>query len=287
MAVYAIGDVHGCLSELQKLLDLLAFDPIKDRLLFVGDLVNRGPDSLGCLRFVRNLGERAVAVMGNHEINVLRKIATPNIPYGEPWLTALDQAVDREVLIDWISRLPLMHEDRETGFFVVHAGLHPLWSMEQALSKAAAIHGLAGGLHRVRDFYSPLKRSDFSEEQQNRLRMAWDDQAVLTRIRLTDDFDGRPVSPEEAKKMGLADPYGRPPEGFPLQPWFQTRLWKRGEKVIYGHWAGMGLTLNAHSKGLDSGCVYGGHLTALRLDHPELPVTQVACPNHAGFDRDG
>ncbi|MBF0603284.1 MAG: symmetrical bis(5'-nucleosyl)-tetraphosphatase [Nitrospirae bacterium] len=287
MAVYAIGDVHGCLLELQRLLDRLAFDPIKDRLLFVGDLVNRGPDSMGCLRFVRNLGHRAAVVMGNHEINVLRKSAAPDLPYGEPWQGELDRASDREAIIDWISRLPLMHHDRETGYCIVHAGLHPLWSMEQALAKAAALSQLSCGLDRVADFYSPLTRPGLSEEQRDWLRTAWGDQAVFTRIRLTDDFDGRPVSPEEARKMGLIDPYVPPPAGFPLQPWFQTRVWKPGEKVVYGHWAAMGLTLNAHSKGLDSGCVYGGHLTAIRLDHPDLPVIQVACPNHAGFDRDG
>lgn len=283
MAVYAIGDVHGCLLELQKLLDSLAFDPIRDRLLFVGDLINRGPDSMGCLRFIRNLGRRAEVVMGNHEINILRNIAAPGIPHLESWQGELVRASDRDELVDWISRLPLMHYDQETGFFVVHAGLHPLWSMEEAMAKAAVVSRCSSGLDRVVDFYSSLNRLGVSGDRKNRLQAAWGDQAIFTRIRLT-DWGGAPVSPEEARKAGLLDPYAPPPEGFPLQPWYRMRVWKPGEKVVYGHWAAMGRMLNAHSKGLDSGCVYGGTLTAIRLDHPELPITEVACPNYVGFD---
>lgn len=281
MAVYAIGDVHGCLVELRRLLERLAFDPGRDRVLFVGDLVNRGPDSLGCLRFVRNLGQRAGVVVGNHEINVLRQFFSAGSSQAEPWQGELGRVGDCDDLVDWMSRLPLVLHDKETDFFVMHAGLHPLWSMAEAVEKSAAVGRLAGGLLGAADFYSTWDRMAPLDAQGERKMVACEDQMIFTRIRLT-ALDGRPVWPVEARKAGMANPYGPPPVGFPYQPWYRVRRWGTGEKVVYGHWAAMGLDLNPFSKGLDSGCVYGGRLTAIRLDHPDLPVIQVDCPNHAG-----
>ncbi|HIJ82635.1 MAG: Bis(5'-nucleosyl)-tetraphosphatase (symmetrical) [Magnetococcales bacterium] len=286
MAVYAIGDVHGCLSDLHRLLDLLVFDPARDRLLFVGDLINRGPSSVECLRFVRSLGPQAQVVMGNHEVNILRQIAMAGTSYAEPWQRELDRTGDRDALVDWISRLPLLLHDQETGFFVVHAGLHPLWSMEEAMEKAARVGRLAAGLERVMTFYAPLDRPVHTETFQAERRAAWEDQTIFTRIRLT-AANGRPVWPEEAREIGMSDPYACPPAEFSLQPWYRVRRWPADEKVVYGHWAALGVNLHDHSKGLDGGCVYGGRLTAIRLDHPELPVTQVPCPNHASVGQGG
>jgi len=287
VAVYAIGDVHGCLLELQRLLQLLRFDPARDRLLFVGDLVNRGPNSLECLRFIRSLGTRAEVVMGNHEVNLLRQMAAVDAPPVEPWQKTLTRVSDRDTLLDWISRLPLMLQDRETGFVVVHAGVHPSWSLDEAMTRAGKVMRQAGGLDRLETFYAPAaKRTVDPTEPPDPLRIAKDDQTVFTRIRLTAP-DGRPVWPEEAKKAGLSDPYAPPPVGFSFQPWYQVRRWTSGERVVYGHWAAVGLALHPHSKGLDTGCVYGGRLTAIRLDHPDLPVTQVDCPNHSRTDAGG
>ncbi|MBF0423305.1 MAG: symmetrical bis(5'-nucleosyl)-tetraphosphatase [Magnetococcales bacterium] len=283
MAVYAIGDLHGCFQELHKLLDLLKFNPGSDRLLFVGDLVNRGPDSLGCLRFVRDLGPSAGVVAGNHEINVLRLVAKGGIPTMEPWQEALHRAPDRNDLIDWMSRLPLMLHDQETGFFVIHAGCLPAWSLSDALAKARQIGLMAAGSDRVMTFYAPLKPPSPGTPEEEKRRSAWEEQNLFTRMRLT-TRDGRPIWPQEARRLGLANPYTSPPPDSPCPPWYQVRRWQPGEKVVYGHWAAMGLILTPNAMGLDSGCVYGGRLTALRLDHPELLVTQVPCPRYHGLD---
>lgn len=285
MAVYAIGDVHGCLEELQHLLRLLAFDTERDRLLFVGDLVNRGPHSLACLRFVRNLGVRHQVTLGNHEVNVLRQFARGGPTTIEPWQSELYRAPDRDALIDWISRLPLMLHDKETGVFMAHAGCHPFWPLEDALNKAAVLGQRAGGLEHVATFYAPLKHLTQPDPQEKARHLAWEEQNLFTRIRLSTP-DGRPVWPHEARLAGMSDPYAPPADGAPFKPWYQVRYWHPHEIMVYGHWAAMGFHRTPHALGLDSGCVYGGHLTAIRLDHPDLPITQVACPCYVGIDKE-
>ncbi|MBF0414723.1 MAG: symmetrical bis(5'-nucleosyl)-tetraphosphatase [Magnetococcales bacterium] len=285
MAVYAIGDVHGCLEELHHLLHRLAFDTERDRLLFVGDLVNRGPHSLACLRFVHNLGTRHQVILGNHEINVLRQFAKGGPATREPWQDEWNRAPDRDALLDWVSRLPLMLRDEETGIHLAHAGCHPSWPLDEALARATTIGRMSGGLEHMATFYAPLNRSPRAHPREELRRLAWEEQNLFTRIRLCAP-DGRPVWPHEARQSGMHDPYAPPAEDAPFQPWYRVRQWHPNELMVYGHWAAMGLNRTPHTLGLDSGCVYGGHLTAVRLDHPDHPVTQVACPRYFAIDRE-
>ncbi|MBF0108616.1 MAG: symmetrical bis(5'-nucleosyl)-tetraphosphatase [Magnetococcales bacterium] len=284
MAVYAIGDVHGCLASLRQLLEVLSFSPGQDRLLFVGDLVNRGPESLECLRFVHGLGASAQVVMGNHEVNILKLFASKGSTWMEPWQKTFRGAPDCELLLDWMARFPLIIHDSDTGCHVVHAGLSPLWSLSEAMVHADRVTRMMDQLERRIDFFAPLTRhppiKSCGREEWHKNR---DTLSIFTRIRLT-ARDGRPVWPEEARKAGMIDPYAPPPDGFSIQPWYRVRYWEAGETVVYGHWAAIGLALHDHSKGLDSGCVYGGHLTAIRLDDPAFPITGIPCPCYARCD---
>ena len=147
MATYAIGDVQGCYTELRELLDALAFDPSRDTLWFVGDLVNRGPASLDVMRFVRGLGDRAVAVLGNHDLHLIAVALGTQKTRRDDTLDAVLAAPDRDDLVDWLHRLPLLHVAQ--GHALVHAGLLPQWNIDQAAQLAREVESaLRGPQHR-------------------------------------------------------------------------------------------------------------------------------------------
>ena len=139
MATWAIGDVQGCLTELQQLLTKIAFNENRDRLWFVGDLVNRGPQSLEVLRFVRDLGDGAVTVLGNHDLHLLAVAAGIGRQHKKDTLQPILDAPDREALLDWLRCRPLLHYDPELEYLLVHAGLAPMWTLDQALRYAAEV----------------------------------------------------------------------------------------------------------------------------------------------------
>ncbi|MEG3638412.1 symmetrical bis(5'-nucleosyl)-tetraphosphatase [Magnetococcus sp. PR-3] len=287
MAIYAIGDLHGCVDELKQLLDRLNFDPASDQLYFTGDLLSRGPDGLGCMRLVQSLGSRAVTTLGNHEVRLLA-LEHGALPTKEHhWHTDYLQAEDRDQLYRWVRQMPLMVQEPVSGAYMVHAGIPAHWSLSEAQSLAdqAVAHlrddddvmALFGVLKRGLPLRDPgpaatkLERSAFV-------------MTALTRMRLC-KTDGALIWPKQLKKDGV-EPYAFPPLGYPYQPWFKQRTWQAGEKVLYGHWAMVGLQLHHHnpgqSFGLDSGCVYGGQLTAMQLDDPSHPTIQIDCPGYVG-----
>ncbi|MEO5363207.1 MAG: symmetrical bis(5'-nucleosyl)-tetraphosphatase [Magnetococcus sp. DMHC-8] len=287
MAVYAIGDVHGCLAELHALLAAIAFQPGRDRLWFVGDLINRGPDSLGVLRLVRGLGEQVVAVMGNHEGRAVAGFSGLEDRGLLPFLQALRAAPDGRALTAWLRARPLFHCDQDLGLGVVHAGLVPTWSLADVRAYSAALGRILRDERASRTFFQEWDSARLEEEEPagdtlDRLRFAF---AVMTRLRLCSP-DGRPLWPNNPLVAGLANPYAFVPSAapatpeFPFRPWFELRPEGERARIVYGHWAAAGLTLHDQSWGLDSGCVYGGKLTAMRLDHPDHPITQVICPQY-------
>ena len=149
MAVYAIGDLQGCYRCLMRLLDKLDFDYSVDRLWFTGDLVNRGPKSLKVLRFVRKLGDRAVTVLGNHDLHLMAAAEFPVRRRSKDTLSRIYAAKDHEKLLDWLRHRPMMHHDRDLGFTLVHAGLSPQWDLKTALAAAAELeHMLRGDRYR-------------------------------------------------------------------------------------------------------------------------------------------
>lgn len=272
MSRYAIGDVQGCYAELRALIAQLKFSADRDQLWFVGDLVNRGPQSLEVLRFVRSLGDNAVTVLGNHDLHLLAIACGSQRVKKSDTLNNILKAPDRDDIIGWLISRPLAHQER--GDLMVHAGLVPQWTVGLALTLAHEVETVLRTDPRslFEDMYGdePTRWSD-SLTGTDRLRFAVN---VLTRLRVCTS-DG-----EVDLKMK-----GKPPKGHSaLRPWFEigTRL-SADSRVVFGHWSALGLVLRKDVAGLDSGCVWGGALTALDLD-AERPPIAVSCSGYLSPD---
>lgn len=255
MATYAVGDVQGCYDTLQALLERIRFDPGADRLWLVGDLVNRGPRSAQVLRFVRALGARATAVLGNHDLHLLARAEglapTKKLDTVEDVLSA----PDRDELVQFVQGLPFLH--REGPYVLVHAGLHPSWDAGRAEALAReAESALASAPTRF--LANVRERRDYDDELVSTKRAAAA-AAVLTRVR-TVRQDGRLCSfsghPKEA------------PGG--CRPWFERRPPDEDVCFVFGHWSTLGLYLGRQAIGIDTGCVWGAKLTAVRLEDREV-----------------
>ena len=249
----AIGDVHGHLQVLLRLLDRIDWRQDQDRLWFVGDLVNRGPDSLGVLRFVRNLGDAAVAVLGNHDLHLLAVAAgiRASSSFGD-----ILEAEDCEELLDWLRSRPLAHREG-AGPLLVHAGLYPRWSVEQTLSLAAEVER-ALRRDRGQKYLSSLYGDEPDRWQESlagagRLRMITN---ALTRMRFCRGDDSLDLKCPEAP--------GNQPEG--LIPWFEMEAVDQTCEVVCGHWASLGAGRHGRVLTLDSGCAWGGPLSGCVLE---------------------
>jgi bis(5'-nucleosyl)-tetraphosphatase (symmetrical) len=274
MTTYAIGDVQGCYDELSTLLDALSFDPAADKLWFVGDLVNRGPKSLETLRFAKSLGDRAVTVLGNHDLALLVVAAGVKKPHRGDTIDDILRAPDREELLEWLRTRKLMHV--ESGYAMVHAGVLPQWTIDQAHAYAREVESVlaANDPDLFRNMYGNTPDAwDESLTGYDRLRVIIN---ALTRVRLV-DADGRM---EFSHKTGLAGA----PAGY--MPWFDVP-WRRsaGTPIVCGHWAALGLMLTPDLLSIDSGCVWGRKLSALRLEDRRL--FQTDCSALAGLASDG
>lgn len=266
MSLFAIGDVQGCHASLLELLDAIAFDPLRDRLWFCGDLVNRGPDSLAVLRLARELGDRAVCVLGNHDLHLLAVAAGVVQRKRRDTLDAVLDAPDRDELLHWLRHRPLAVY--EHGLLLVHAGLAPSWTAGRALELAGEVEALLRG-----PGYAGLLGDMYGDEPS-----AWDD--ALTgnaRMRCIINYLTRARYCDAAGAMALqlkGAPGSQPP-GY--VPWFRVagRL-SAATPVIFGHWSTLGTVEDDNIVALDSGCVWGGELTAMRL-LPRGARTSVAC----------
>ena len=255
MAVYAVGDIQGCFGELKSVLRKVHFDPETDVLWCVGDLVNRGPKSLETLRYLKSLGDACVCVLGNHDLHLLALAAAGDVGRSESLAAVLD-ADDCDELIQWLRHRPLLHHDAELGWAMVHAGLHPAWTLKKAKKKAAAVEKKLRGAD-WKQFVMKLRKLDTpqrepSKEEGGRKRFTT---AVLTRSRYCTS-DGHYNWKSDAS-VGCRE-----------HPWFSfDRIaWRRDARIVYGHWAARGLVLDQmHVLGLDSGCVWGGSLTLAEL----------------------
>jgi bis(5'-nucleosyl)-tetraphosphatase (symmetrical) len=265
MSTYAIGDLQGCLGSFERLLAQL---PHADRLIFVGDLVNRGPQSLGSLRDVRSRVDagHATAVLGNHDLHLLAVDAGIRPLHDSDTLQEILDAPDRRALIDWLRTLPLAHF--EDGRLFVHAGVPPQWTPEQTLACADEVRQR---LERedYRDFLQRMygnKPKVWKETLRGHDRLRFIVNA-LTRLRVVDK-DGR-------MHLKFKDSADKAPEG--TMPWFDhPRRATRDTPIIFGHWSTEGIVQRSNVIGLDTGCVWGGRLTALRLEDGAL--FQVDCP---------
>jgi bis(5'-nucleosyl)-tetraphosphatase (symmetrical) len=260
MATYAIGDVQGCFDELQQLLAQFAFKKDKDRLWFVGDLVNRGPKSLEVLRFARDLGGRAIVVLGNHDLHLVSEHEGFDTARKGDTFDDVLNAPDRKELVDWLRSRPMMHA--EGGHAMVHAGLLPRWSVAKGVLLGKEVHTALIGLH-YREFLKNMYGSKPDEWSDALAR--WDRLRVIVNAMTRLRFCTR------EGKMDLGAKGKTPPPGYVA--WYALR--KDKEAIVCGHWSALGLRLAPKLLALDSGCVWGGKLTALRLE--DRTVFQVPC----------
>lgn len=273
MAIYVIGDLQGCLTPLQQLLDKLRFDPARDQLWFVGDIVNRGPHSLETLRFIRDLGTSAITLLGNHDLHLLAVAFTGRKSKGKDTLDSILQANDRDTLLHWLRTRPLLHVDPKIQSLMVHAGIPPQWSIEDAIHRAREVEEeLAGenfiGLLEAMYSDQPDRWSDDLTPQQ---RMIYTINA-FTRMRYL-TVDGRMEF-----KHKCSPAYA----GSDLIPWFAVPRPPLGACVYFGHWSTLGVielnTPYVHAYAMDTGCLWGGQLTAIRADDAHRSKVSVACP---------
>lgn len=256
MAVYAIGDIQGCYDPFARLLDKLRFDPVEDRLWLVGDLVNRGPQSAKVLRLARDLGEPATVVLGNHDLYLLMVAAGFARRGKDDTLDNVLKAKDRDELLDWLVRRPLVH--REDNYLVVHAGVPPAWSASEAVERGLEVSDMLRG-KRSREFLLKLQ-GDQPRQWDPRLT-GWDRLRfivnALTRMRF--------CLPDGELALRAKGPPSKAPIG--TLPWFKApyRAWW-DHTVVCGHWSALGLHRDDGVIALDTGCVWGGVLTAIRLE---------------------
>jgi bis(5'-nucleosyl)-tetraphosphatase (symmetrical) len=268
MALYAIGDLQGCATEFDALLKKIRFRPSRDRLWLVGDLVNRGPDSLAVLRRVIGLGRSVVSVLGNHDLHLLATVA------GRRELSPADtfhdvlEAPDADALVDWLRHRPLLHYDARARRVLVHAGIPPVWSVPEARTQAREIEALLRGPRwraALRVMYGN-EPSAWSRKLDREERRRYTINA-LTRMRYCD----------RRGKLDLSHsgPPGSQPKG--LLPWFDVPKRRSANvHIVFGHWAALGLLRRDDVTALDTGCGWGNSLTAVRLDQPARAV-KVGC----------
>lgn len=260
MAIYAVGDIQGCYGALQRLLERLAFDPAADRLWVVGDLVNRGPESLKVLRCMRELGDAATVILGNHDLYLLMVAAGFKRRDKDDTLFQVLEAPDRDELLHWLARLPLLHV--EGDHVMVHAGLLPRWTVAKAQALAEEVSAALTGPD-ARSFL--LHLAGDRPDRWNEELKGWDRLRVivnaLTRMRFC-----TPTGRMALRAKGAAH---KGPPG--TMPWFAVPdRFNRTHTIVCGHWSALGFYRTGGLIALDSGCVWGGKLTAVRLDDDEV-----------------
>ena len=266
MATYAIGDIQGCYESLQRLLALCAFDPARDRLWLVGDLVNRGPKSLETLRLIKSLGPSATTVLGNHDLYLLM-VAEGGAKFRgkDDTLQAIFDAPDCAELLDWLRHQPICHTEGE--YCLVHAGLLPQWTAAKARKLAREVEAALQGPN-FREFVQNLWGSEPA---------AWsDDLTGLPRLRVIVNAMTRMrfCTPDGAMEFKAKGKLSNAPKNH--LPWFDLPNRRYADSVLVtGHWSALGLKVTPNLLALDSGCLWGGHLTAVRLE--DRRVFQVEC----------
>ena len=265
MATYAIGDIQGCIGSLHRLLDRIKFDQTQDRLWFVGDLVNRGPDSLGVLRFVKQLGTSAVTVLGNHDIHLLALWCHITQPGRKDTLQPILSAPDAEELLHWLRFRPLLHA--ENGYAMIHAGVLPSWSMAQATALAREVEE---ALQRD-NFQEVLPAIYFRRGENSSTPLSTEERLgfttnVFTRLRV--------CTHEGVPDFSFKGPPAEAPPGY--FPWFHIpNRATQDETIIFGHWSALGLLQEDHIVALDGGCVWGRELVSMRLE--DRQIFRVTC----------
>lgn len=265
MSTYAVGDIQGCYDVLCRLLDKVHFDPQTDSLWVVGDMVNRGPQSLDTLRFIYSLGHRAHVVLGNHDLHLLAVAHNIRPLSKSDTLQLILDAPEVDELLHWLRHLPLLHHDSDLNYVMVHAGIAPQWTLNQAKQYANEVE-----LALRSDDYINYLRDMYGNTPSN-----WDNSlAGGARLRTITNYFTRMRCLDTQGNLNLKN------KGLPQQndiPWFSyPNRQTDQERIIFGHWAALdGNTNMANAIGLDTGCVWGNRLTLMRLEDGVL-FTQAA-----------
>ena len=272
MTTYAIGDVQGCFDALQTLLEKIRFDPVHDALWFTGDLVNRGPQSLETLRIVKNLGARAITVLGNHDLHLLAVAAGTAKRKKQDTLDEILAAPDCDELLDWLRHRPLLHHDTALGWTLVHAGLLPQWDLADAQRLTREVEAVLQSDHAddfLAHMYGDLPnhwREDLTGHE--RLRVIVN---AFTRLRYCD-----PEGKIDLRFKGA--PGSQPPD---LVPWFQVPRRRSGtEPIVFGHWSTLGAYQDHSVLGLDGGCLWGRELCGARIESGTAQILSIRCRDY-------
>jgi len=259
MSTYAIGDIQGCFESLQCLLEKIQFNPQQDKLWLVGDLINRGPDSLATLRFIYSLRDSIEFVLGNHDLHFLAVAHGLRKQNSGDTLNELLAAPDKQLLIDWLMQGKLIHTDEHLGFTMVHAGIPPQWSLHEAQAHA----------REVEAFLQSRYSGDLLANMYGNLPNRWKNKLIgVERLRLITNYFTRMrfCTADGELELDSKDSLANSPQGY--APWFAHSERKtRDNNIVFGHWAALeGRANTPNIFALDTGCVWGGTLTALRLE---------------------
>ncbi len=269
MATYAIGDIQGCYDPFRRLLDKLKFDPAGDRVWLTGDLVNRGPKSLKTLRFVKSLGNSAITVLGNHDLHLIalaHDVTYSGSKFDSLWKVLA--ADDCDELLDWLRKRPLAHYSKKLSTLMVHAGVPPRWGVEKTLKRAAEVERKLRGNNYVnfieKMYGNSPNRWHSKLRGHERLRVIINSLTRMRMVHRNGKLDFLHTGPPESAGKGL-------------KPWFEVEnaAWQ-GTRIVFGHWSALGLIVSDELISLDTGCVWGRQLTAVRLNKTPK-VTQVRC----------
>jgi len=273
MATYAIGDVQGCFDELKRLLTQINFNSDRDQLWFCGDLVNRGPQSLETLRFIRSLEDNAITVLGNHDLHLLATAYDHRKSGKKDTLDSILQADDASELLQWLRHQHLVFHDKEKNITLLHAGIHPNWSISKALELAKEVENILQSNNHL-NFYKHM----YGDKPD-----AWDDNLsgwsryrfitnILTRLRYC-DATGKPALNAKGAPGTQAEH---------LLPWYEVpNRQSQNDTIIFGHWSTLphaGLSSINNTYAIDSGCLWGGLLTAVRIDDESFEYSRLPCP---------
>lgn len=265
MAIYTVGDIQGCYHELVHMLELIQFDKEEDQLWLVGDLVNRGADSLSVLRLVKSMGDAAITVLGNHDLHLLAVAAGVAELHHSDTLDEILAAPDRDALLTWLRQQRMLHV--QDNFVLLHAGLLPGWNVLQARDLAHEVEQALRGENYV----------TFLDKMYGNTPHSWDDTLTgYSRLRVITNALSRMriCSAQGEMQFKFKGEIGDVPEGY--LPWFDVPQRASADAtVIFGHWSALGLIVRPNVIALDTGCLWGGNLTAIRLE--DRQIFQVKC----------
>lgn len=268
MAVYAIGDIQGCFSELEQLLDKINFNISTDQLWFVGDLVNRGPQSLETIQYVRALGNSAKCVLGNHDVHLIACHAGVQTCKPKSSLNQILHHQQADEIINWLRYQPLLHHDSNLNWLMVHAGLVPQWNLATAKKCANEVEAQLRSENYVKflghAYGDNPNQWSSTLSKQDRWRVILN---AFTRLRLCDQ-QGR-------MDFSYKGPLGEQEKH--LLAWFDIPRKSDNLNIIFGHWSALGLVQTDNLLGLDTGCLWGSQLTAARIDTRPVSLHQVEC----------